>query len=170
MLKVPVSEKDHYQGNLKAPIQLVEYGDYQCPFCSKAHEIVKQVQDYFNERLVFVFRNFPLVQIHKQAELAAESSEFANQFESFWSMHDLLFANQDRLSPELMLELIDTLELPIDEYERAMEQRLFLPKIKDDVTGGLQSGVNGTPTFFINGKRHTGGYSYQELIKALEKS
>jgi protein-disulfide isomerase len=102
-LAVAVSEKDHRQGDKNAPCTLVEYGDYQCPSCGQAYPIVKRVQKHFGKRLSFVFRNFPLTQLHPYAEPAAETAEFAGAHEKFWEMHDLLYENQDRLDDELLV-------------------------------------------------------------------
>ena len=104
-LAVAVSAKDHRQGDKDAPCTLVEYGDYQCPSCGQAYPIVKRLQKHFGKRLSFVFRNFPLTQIHRYAEPAAETAEFAGAHEKFWQMHDLLYENQDRLDDELLVEL-----------------------------------------------------------------
>ncbi len=170
MLKVPVSEKDHFQGSFEAPITLVEYGDYECPYCAKANFIVTQVLEHFGEGICYVFRHFPLTQIRPQAELAAETAEFAASHEYFWEMHNLLFKNQNRLSPEVMFELVATLELPGSKYEGDMRNNVYLPRIKEMFMGGVRSGVNSTPTFFINGARYNESYDYEELVKALEKS
>src|SRR3984885_6463851 len=108
-LSIPISAEDHLQGDLDADVDLVEYGDYQCPSCGEAYPIVKRLQKHFGKRLVFVFRNFPLTQIHPQAEPAAETAEFADAHEKFWQMHDLLYENQGRLDDELLVELAQAL-------------------------------------------------------------
>src|SRR5208282_3973771 len=104
-LKVPVSPEDHAQGHDDAPVTLVEYGDYECPHCGRAYPIVQRVQKHFGEKLRFVFRNFPLSEMHPHAEAAAETAEFAGAHGKFWEMHDLLFENQARLGGSLFLEL-----------------------------------------------------------------
>lgn len=169
MLKIPVTKKDHIQGNINAPITLVEYADFECGYCGMAYPIINKVQRHFGKQLRFVFRHFPLTQAHPHAELAAETSEFANNKNRFWQMHDLLFENQANLSADLMLELIDLLKLPKSDYEQALQNKIYLPKIKEDFMGGVRSGVNGTPTLFINGYRYTGPVQYEELIYTLEQ-
>ena len=165
-LQVPVTSTDHTQGDLNAPIGLVEYGDYECPYCGAAFPIVKDVQRHFGKRLCFVFRNFPLTQIHPEAENAAELAEFAGSYGSFWEMHDGLYLNQARLGPPLYLELAQALRLPGDALAEALEHHAFRARVRDDFRGGLKSGVNGTPTFFINGRRHDAGP--EDLIGAIE--
>jgi len=169
-LKIDVSDQDHIQGHADAPCTLVEYGDYECPHCAHAHPIVKRVEAHFGDRLRFVFRNFPLTQIHPNAEPAAEVAEFAGSLGRFWDMHDLLFENQSRLGEELFEELSAQLDLePADMYQ-ALENNTFTNRVRADFTGGVRSGVNGTPTFFINGRRHNGPFDFDGLVRAIEES
>jgi protein-disulfide isomerase len=167
-LAVPVSAKDHRQGDKAAPCTLVEYGDYQCPSCGQAYPIVKRVQKHFGKRLSFVFRNFPLTQMHPHAESAAETAELAGSFDKFWEMHDLLYENQDRLDDDLLVELTQELQLAPAKLREALETQQFQPRVRADFTGGVRSGVNGTPTFFINGQRHDGSYDFNSLVDAIE--
>ncbi len=167
-LQIPVTSADHAQGDLNAPIALIEYGDYECPSCGIAFPIVKDVQRHFGKRLCFVFRNFPLTQIHPEAESAAETAEFAGARGSFWEMHDALFLNQTILGPPLYLQLVEALGLPTAALAEALKDRTFRAKVRDDFRGGLKSGVNGTPTFFINGRRHDGPFDLEDLIAAIE--
>jgi protein-disulfide isomerase len=167
-LKVAVSEADHVQGPANAEITLVEYGDYECPHCGRAHPIVKRVQKHFGKRLRFVFRNFPLAEMHPHAEGAAEAAEFCGSQGKFWEMHDLLFENQERLSGPLYLELAQKIEVAPAALRASLEKREFLTRVKADFTGGVRSGVNGTPTFFINGLRHDGAFDYEDLVEALD--
>jgi protein-disulfide isomerase len=167
-LKIPVGSDDHSQGADSAAIVLVEYGDYQCPYCGQAYPIVKQVQKHFGARLRFVFRNFPLGEIHPQAEAAAETAEFAAANGKFWKMHDLLFENQRSMGNELFERLAEELELQMTALSRALKDGAFGKRVKDDFLGGVRSGVNGTPTFFINGLRHDGSYAFEELVAAIE--
>jgi protein-disulfide isomerase len=167
-LQVPASSADHVEGDLSAPIGLVEYGDYECPACGMAFPIVKQVQKHFGKRLYFVFRNFPLTQIHAEAESAAEVAEFAGAHGSFWKMHDGLYANQDQLGLPLYLELAKALHLPADALTTALQDHAFRAKVRSDFMSGLKSGVNGTPTFFINGRRHDGAFDFGDLVAAIE--
>lgn len=166
-LKIPVNNEDHIQGKLNASVILVEYGDYECPYCGYAYLIVKRLQKHFAEKLCFVFRNFPLNEIHPHAELAAESAEFANTHGRFWEMHDLLYEHQDRLSLPTIIELTTTLGLSATELEEALANRTFQTKIRDDFLGGVRGGVNGTPTFFINSERYNGSFEYDDLLAAI---
>jgi hypothetical protein len=112
VLKVPVSSSDHIQGDERASVTLLEYGDYECPHCGLAHHIVKSLQKHYGRELRFVFRNFPLIEIHPMAEPAAEAAEFANLHDQFWAMHDGIYENQDRLAPPVLFELGEELKLP----------------------------------------------------------
>ncbi len=169
-LKYEVTEEDHVQGDADAACTLVEYGDYQCPHCGRAYPIVKQVQQHFKERLRFVFRNFPLVQVHSEAESAAEVAEFAGSKGKFWEMHDLLFENQEQLGDELYAELSRKLRIDPEETREALDSEAFTNRVRSDFTGGVRSGVNGTPTFFINGRRHNGPFEFDNLVRAIEES
>jgi protein-disulfide isomerase len=167
-LKVPVGSDDHAQGPESAGTVLVEYGDYQCPYCGEAYPIVKRVQKQFGDRLRFVFRNFPLGELHPQAQAAAETAEFAGANGKFWEMHDLLFENQRDMGDELFARLAEELGLSADKFERALENGEFKKRVRDDFHGGVRSGVNGTPTFFIDGVRHDGSYEFHALVAAIE--
>ncbi|MGA3225508.1 MAG: DsbA family protein [Acidobacteriaceae bacterium] len=168
-LSVPVSAKDHRQGDAEAPCTLVEYGDYQCPSCGQAYPIVKRVQKHYGKRLSFVFRNFPLTQMHPFAEPAAETAEFAGANGKFWGMHDLIYENQERLGDdELLPELAKQLHLAPAKLLESLESREFEPRVKTDFSSGVRSGVNGTPTFFINGQRHDGPYDFASLVEAID--
>ena len=166
-LSVPVSEQDHVQGPEDAPLTLVEYGDFQCPSCGEAYPIVKAVQKHFGDRLCFAFRHYPLPQ-HAMAEPAAEAAEAAAAHDKFWEMHDALYENQADLSTDLIASLAGDLQLNETAMEKAMEQHKFGKHIEADISSGDQSGVEGTPTFYINGKQHEGAFSQQALIRALE--
>jgi len=168
LLKIPITSDDHIQGDEKAPITLVEYGDYECPHCGRAYPIVKRVQKHFGKRLMFVFRNFPLQEIHPNAESAAEAAEFAAAHERFWEMHDAIFENQADLSLPRLLELAKTLRLSVPDLRNALTGRQYASRVRDDFLGGVRSGVNGTPTFFINGNRHDGPFDFDDLVAAIE--
>ncbi len=169
MLQVPVTDEDHIQGDKDAPIVLVEYGDYQCPHCAIAHPIVQRVRKYFGKQLAFVFRNFPLNDIHPEAEGAAEAAEFAGSKGKFWEMHDGIFENQEMLGGPLLIELAERLKLSATELETALESGEFAPRVKSDFVGGAKSGVHGTPTFFINAQRHVGSFAYEDLVAAISE-
>ena len=166
-LRVPVSASDHIQGDEDALVTLVEYGDYECPYCAEAFPAVRRVQQHFGPRLRFVFRHFPLTEIHPLAKPAAETAEFAGANGLFWEMHDLLYENHDRLSPPLMPTAARTLGLSETDLEIALTNDAFAPKVQADFLGGVRSGVNGTPAFFIQGIRHDGPYDDESLIFAI---
>jgi protein-disulfide isomerase len=168
MLKVPVTSDDHIQGDPHVPVLLVEYGDYECPHCGRAYPIIQRIQKHFGKRLGFVFRNFPLSEMHPNAESAAEAAEFAGTQGRFWEMHDGIFENQDALDLPLLLELAETLALSKTDLEGALAGHEYAPRVKTDFLGGVRSGVNGTPTFFINGQRHDGSFEFEILVQAIE--
>jgi protein-disulfide isomerase len=168
MLKVPVTPKDHMQGDADAAIVLVEYGDYECPHCGHAYPIIQRVQKHFGNQLAFVYRNFPLNEIHPTAQAAAETAEFAGANGRFWEMHDGIFENQASLSPQLLLALAVKFDLSESDLEAALSSGQYTQKVKSDFIGGVRSGVNGTPTFFINGQRHDGPFEYEDLVAAIE--
>jgi protein-disulfide isomerase len=167
-LKVPVSPSDHIQGDEHALVTLVEYGDYECPHCGRAYHIVKALQEHYGSQFRLVFRNFPLTQVHPLAEPAAEAAEFAGARKRFWEMHDGIYENQGRLSVRLLFELAELLGLPAESLRDALAGHEFLPRIQKDLQGGVRSGVNGTPTFFINGVRHDGLYEFEDLVSAID--
>ena len=168
-LRPPVTPEDQIQGPEDAPVTLVEYGDYECPHCGRAYSIIKRVQKHFGKSLRFVFRNFPLGELHPHAESAAETAEFAGARGKFWEMHDLLFENQERLGEALYWNLAERLNLPIEELRQALEEDIYKTRIRGDFSSGVRSGVNGTPTFFINGKRHDGPFDYEALVLAIQE-
>jgi protein-disulfide isomerase len=167
-LKPPVSLDDHVAGPAGAAVTLVEYGDYQCSHCTAAHPIVQQLQERFGDRLRFVFRNFPHKQAHPHAQAAAETAEFAAAHGKFWEMHDLLFENQQRLGGMLFLELARSLDLAPAALSQALEDGQFTPRVHADFSGGLRSGVNRTPAFFVNGQRQLGSFDFAGLSLAVE--
>jgi protein-disulfide isomerase len=169
-LKPPVGPEDHVQGPPTAPLTLVEYGDYECPYCGAAFFEIKKVQRHFAQRLRFAFRNFPLTQIHPNSEFAAETAEFAGAHKKFWELHDLLYENQSRLGVPLFGELAAGLDLNASQLADALGTHQYLPRIRADFSSGVRSGVNGTPTFFINGNRYEGAYEAPVMIAALEKA
>ena len=169
-LKIPVSASDHIQGDAQAAITLVEYGDYECPHCGAAYPIVKRVQTHFGKRLRFVFRNFPLVQTHPNAQSAAEAAEFAAAHGKFWEMHDAIFENQRELSTDFLLRLAEKLGLDGRVLANSLKKEEFGEKVRADFLGGVRSGVNGTPTFFINNHRHDGPFDYGDLVEAIERA
>jgi protein-disulfide isomerase len=169
-LSLPVSERDHSQGNLTAPITLVEYGDYECPYCGAAYPVVKQVQHRLENRLRFVFRNFPLTQVHPHAQSAAEAAEAAGGQSAFWEMHDILYEHQDALDDLELVQYAGTIGLDVSKFELDLTAHAYAGRVQEDFQSGVRSGVNGTPTFYINGRRHDGSYDFASLLTALEKA
>jgi len=167
-LRVPVTQHDHVIGPENAEVTLVEYGDYECPHCGLAHPVVKLLCASFSKRLRFVFRHFPLSQVHPNAEPAAESAEYAGAHGQFWEMHDGIYENQDRLGLPLLFALAAALGLSESGLRNALVTGDFKPKVRSDFLGGVRSGVNGTPAFFINGERHDGTYALEDLSAAIE--
>jgi protein-disulfide isomerase len=168
-LHIPVSEKDQREGNLRAPLVLVEYGDYECPHCGAAYPIIKKLQRHFGDKLLFVFRNFPLAESHPHALTAAYVAEAAGLQNKFWPVHDLIFENQQNLSTQQLLKYAAAAGTDLDKLGGDIVSKEIINKVEEDMEGGARSGVNGTPTFFINGKRYDGYYEFESLIAALEK-
>jgi protein-disulfide isomerase len=166
----PVEDDDHQQGPANAPVTLVEYGDYECPYCGAAHPIVQAIQQELGDRLRFVFRNFPLTQIHPHAQGAAEAAEAAGDQHAFWPYHDHLYEHQDALSHQALVDYAGKFNLDASRFERALESHDFEARVRADFMSGVRSGVNGTPTFFINGVRHDDSYDYEVLLAALKRA
>lgn len=162
-----VTEADHVIGAAEAAVTLVEYGDYQCPHCQAAHPVVAALLRRFGDDLRLAYRHFPLTAIHPMAQPAAETAEFAGSQGRFWDMHDALFANSDRLSAPTLFLLADRLGLDSGALREALADGSFSAKVDKDLVGGMRSGVQGTPTFFINGQWHHGGYDPVSLGGAI---
>ena len=166
-LTLPVGSRDHAAGPQDAPLTLVEYGDFQCPHCGRAYPIVKDVQRALGSELRFVFRNFPLTKIHPEAEHAAEVAEAAGAQGAFWQMHDRLFERQFALDDDHLLEYATELGLDGDRIRGELEAGTYAARVREDFMSGVKSGVNGTPTFFINGVRYDGSWDREPLLAAL---
>jgi protein-disulfide isomerase len=169
-LTPPVSAHDHAEGPADAPLTLVEYGDYQCPFCGEAYPEVKRLQQSLGKKLRFVFRNFPLTQAHPYAMVAAESAEAAALQGKFWPMHDYIFENQPDLEPDVLPIWAERLGLDPKAFRSAIRQGEVTKRIKEDRASGIRSGVNGTPSFFINGTRFDGPPDYDSMRVAVEEA
>jgi protein-disulfide isomerase len=167
-LKKAVTDMDHIQGNADAPIELVEYGDYQCPYCGHAYPILKNIQKKLGNNLKFVFRNFPLSEIHPNALNSAVSSEAAGLQHKFWQMHDHLFKHQNRLDDPSLVKYATQLHLNVEQFENDFEKPELVEKVNDDFESGVRSGVNGTPSFFINGEKYNGDWEEEPFIEHLE--
>ena len=168
-LTPPVSARDHSEGHSKAPLTLVEYGDYQCPYCGAAYPVIKRLQKSLGSKLRFIFRNFPLTQAHPYAMVAAEAAEAAALQGKFWEMHDLIYENQEDLEPGALSAWAEQLGLNPEEFGTAIRDGEITKRIKEDRVSGIRSGVNGTPCFFINGARYDGPADYDPLHTALEE-
>jgi protein-disulfide isomerase len=168
-LTLSVSERDHIQGPATAPITLVEYGDYECPYCGEAYPIVRQLQQELGERLRFVFRNFPLTTAHPHAQSAAEAAETAAAQDSFWEMHDLLFENQEKLDEADLIRYASKLALNLSRFKSELSAHTHAARVREDFMSGVRSGVNRTPTFFINGGRHDGSFDFDTLLWVMKR-
>lgn len=166
-LTIPISERDHLRGSPDAPVVLVEYADFECPYCGAAYAVLKKLERDLPDMLAVVFREFPLVNVHPHAQLAAEAAEAAGAQGKFWRMHDVLFEHQDALAPADLVRYAAALHLDVERFAADLSGHEFLPRIQADMKGGLQSGVQGTPTFFINGVLHEGGYDEASLRAAI---
>ena len=162
-----VSNLDHVDGPADAPLVLVEYGDYECPHCGAAHPLVKRLQQALAPDLRFVFRNFPLPEIHPHAMHAAAAAEAAALQGKFWQMHDTLLERQDRLDDRSLALYAQELGLDGRTFSDNMQSPDIEKRMAADVLGGERRGVNGTPTFFIQGIRYDGEHSYEALLRAL---
>jgi protein-disulfide isomerase len=168
-LTLPVSEdRDHIQGPSDAQVVLVEYGDFECPYCGAAYPIVKQIQDAMGPRLRFVFRNFPISTSHPHAEHAAEAAEAAAEQGTFWPMHDHLYENQRHLGDDHLRSYAEALGLDVDLFDKELTEHVHAGRVHEDFISGVRSGVNGTPTFFVNGSRHDDSFDFETLLAAIQ--
>lgn len=167
-LRPRIRDEDHTIGPADAAVTLVEYGDYECPYCGRAFPILKEVQARLEGRLRFVYRHFPLREMHPHAEAAAEAAEAAAAQAKFWPMHERLYLHQRELDDAGLLQHAAAVGADPDRVERELSAHLYEPRVRQDVLSGARSGVNGTPTFFINGVRYDGLWDAPErLIDAL---
>jgi protein-disulfide isomerase len=166
---MPVTPQDHADGRANAPVTLVEYGDYECPYCGEAFPVLKAVQQAMGDRLRFVFRNFPISELHPHAVRAAEFAEAAARIDKFWEAHAVLYAHQTALSESDLFRYAANIGLDDAALSRAFQGE-FHQKIEGDFLGGVRSGVNGTPTLFINGVRYDGERDVESLVDALSEA
>jgi protein-disulfide isomerase len=172
-LKVPVTPRDHAIGPADAPVTLVEYGDYQCPHCGHVFPMIEELLRTYVGRLRLVYRHFPLMKMHPQAKLAAEAAEAAGAAAGepkFWEMHRLLFTHQTQLAPEDLLRYAQQIGLDLTRFEQDLVGHVYGPRVQEDLAGGMRSGVNGTPSFFINDRRYTGGKDLPGLTAGIEEA
>jgi len=167
-LILPVtSNRDHIQGSSNAPVTLVEYGDYECPYCGQAYPMIKKVQRHLGNKLRFVFRNFPLTEIHPHAQHSAEAAEAAAVQGRFWEMHDYLYEHQQALDDKYLEKYADNLGLNLAKFNIDMSSHVHAGRIREDFLSGVRSGVNGTPTFYINAIRYDGSLDLETLLTTL---
>jgi protein-disulfide isomerase len=167
-LVVPVSERDHRQGPDTASVTLVQYGDYECPYTRRSTWVVQAIQQQLGEQLRFVYRNFPLTEIHPHALHAAFAAEAAALQGKFWEMHDHIFHHQHTLEDADLAGFAQVVGLDMQQFARDMAERRGLARIEEDVAGGERSGVQGTPTFFINGVLYLGSWEQEAFLPALQ--
>ena len=167
-LTPPVSNSDHVLGSPNAMIDLVEYGDYQCPHCGLAHPIVKNIRKTFGKKLRFAFRNFPLSNVHEYALPTALAAEAAGKQQKFWEMHDTIYEHQKQLNGYALLDFALELRLNIPLFKMDIQDPSIAEKVELDFESGVRSGVNGTPSFFITGYKYNGAYDYPSLAAAIQ--
>lgn len=168
-LTLPVGERDHAQGPKEAPVTLVEYGDYECPYCGQAYPIIKNIQKHLGDKLCFVFRNFPITQVHPHAEHAAEAAETAGAQNKFWEMHDRLYEYQQELSDSHLKKHASAIGMDVARFEDEMANHIHSGRIREDFMNGIRSGVNGTPTFYINGVRYDDSWDEETLLASIKQ-
>jgi protein-disulfide isomerase len=166
-LTVPVTERDHTIGPETAAVTLLEYGDYECPYCGAAYPVVERVRELMGDDLRFAYRHFPLAQIHPHAYQAAEAAEAAGAQGRFWDMHHMLFTNQDRLGLRDLIDYASAVGLDLDRFVEDLRGHAHAGRLREDFMSGIRSGVNGTPTFFVNGVRHDGPWDLESLLEAV---
>jgi len=167
VLTLPDPGRDHISGSADGSIKLLEYGDYECPFCGVAQPIVKEIQRRLGDDLLFAFRHFPLTIIHPRAEYAAEAAEAADAQGNFWGMHYTMFENQTALEDEDLARYAIGLGLDETRLIREVTSSVYTSRIREDFKSGVRGGVNGTPTFFINGERYDGALDLRNLLNSL---
>jgi len=169
-LAVPVSASDHALGPASAPATLVEYGDFECPHCGRAYYVLKSLKVRLGPQLRVVFRHFPLATVHPHAFQTAEAAEAAGTQDAFWPMHDWLFEHQESLDFASLVHAAAELGLDRRRFIEQLESGRHAPRVREQFMSGVRSGVNGTPTFFINGFRHNGGYDFESLFEDIQRA
>jgi NhaA family Na+:H+ antiporter len=168
-LVVSVTEQDHALGPEDAPVTLVEYGDMECPYCRQVNPVIRELRRRLGGRVRYVFRHFPIRTSHAHAQLAAEATEAAGAQGKFWEMQEFLLEHQETLDLTHLVDYATQLDLDLDQFRRDLDEHVYADRVKDDFLGGVRSGVNGTPSFFINGTRYDGAWDLESLIDAIEK-
>jgi len=165
-----ISGRDHVRGPLSAATKVVEYGDYECPACRAAHPDVTALQAQLKNRMCFVYRHFPLTTVHAHAATAAEAAEAAGNQHKFWVMHDRLFTIRAPLTYDALISAARALDLDVPQFALAIQRHVYLERVRDDFMSGVRSGVNGTPTFYINGNRHDGTWDLASLLAGIQRN
>lgn len=165
---MPIGKSDHILGNPEAPIRVIEYGDFECPFCRMAHYRLREVEPLVGDTLCFAYRHFPLSQAHPHAENAAEASEIAGAFGKFWEMHHVLYENQDALDDQSLVDYASQLGINEDVFIEQLSAHIYQKRVHTDFMSGVRSGVNGTPTLFLNEVRFEG--SADDLVFAVRRT
>jgi Na+/H+ antiporter NhaA len=160
-------ERDHIRGSIEAPVTVVEYGDFECPYCGQAEPVVRELLRDFGEEVRYVWRHLPLNDVHPHAQLAAEAAEAAADQGAFWEMHDLLLDNQDALRPDDLVAYAERLGLDVESFASSLREHNGAAHVAEDVDSADLSGVSGTPTFFINSRRQHGAYDIASLSAAV---
>ena len=168
-LTPPVSEGDHVKRSLNAPVVLVEYGDYECPHCQEVYPILHELKERMGNRIAYVYRHFPISRQHPHAQLAAEAAEAAAAQGKFWEMHHRLFTHQNELELDDLMRHARAIGLDMDRFQLELEEHTYAERVREDFVSGVRSGVNGTPTFYINGIRYDGAWDFESLLEAIEK-
>ena len=168
-LSIPVGPDDHSRGPLDAKLTVVEYGDYQCPYCGQAYPIVEQLLSTFADSMRLIFRNLPLADMHPHAEAAAEMAEAVALQGKFWEIHDALYENQRDLSDASILRYVEGVGADVDEATKAVAGGGPRQRVETDFEGAIRSGANGTPTFFVNGVRYDGSWMYEPFSEYLSE-
>jgi protein-disulfide isomerase len=163
-------ERDHIRGPVDAPLTLLEFADFECPFCGQATGVVDELRHRFGDELRYVFRHLPLTDIHQHAELAAEAVEAAAAQGRFWEYHDMLYGHQDQLEFEDLLGYAGELDLDVERFARELEAGIHASRVLEDVVSAEASGARATPTFFVGNRRHVGPHDAATLAAALEAS
>ncbi|MGB7117043.1 MAG: Na+/H+ antiporter NhaA, partial [Anaerolineales bacterium] len=168
-LSLPVGDRDHAVGPDNAPVTLVEYGDLECIHCRKVNPIIRALREQVGSRLRYVYRHFPISSIHPDAQLAAQATEAAAAQGKFWEMQEALFDHQGELDESHLIQYAAEIGLDVEHFEHELKEGVYAEHVSEDFHSGIQSGVNGTPTFFINGERYEGAWDFESLIEAIEK-
>jgi protein-disulfide isomerase len=164
---VPVTHRDHIIGTATAAVTLIEYGDYECPYCGQAHVVVQELWQELGGQMCFVYRHFPLAIVHVHAEHAAEAAEAAMAQGKFWPMHEIMFEHQEALEDSDLVLYAAALRLDVERFSNELANHVHAARVREDFLSGARAGVNGTPTFFINGVRHDDSFDYETMLAAI---